>query len=81
MKDEEIRAMLGREAEKETAPAKVKVSFSRGDVVKIKEGPFENFEGTVEEIDYETGKITVLVDILGRTTPVQDLDYWQVERV
>ncbi|RMG38995.1 MAG: transcription termination/antitermination factor NusG [Planctomycetota bacterium] len=81
MKEEEIRAMLGREAEKETAPAKVKVSFSRGDMVKIKEGPFGGFEGTVEEIDYETGKITVLVDILGRTTPVQDLDYWQVERL
>jgi transcriptional antiterminator NusG len=60
-------------------PAKIKIMFTRGEAVKIKEGAFENFEGTIEAINEETGKIVVLIEIFGRPTPV-DLEYWQVEK-
>lgn len=60
-------------------PAKIKIQFARGEAVKIKEGAFENFEGTIESINEETGKIVVLIEIFGRPTPV-DLEYWQVEK-
>jgi transcriptional antiterminator NusG len=48
--------------------------------VKIKDGAFDGFEGTIDGIDDANGKITVLIEIFGRSTPV-DLEYWQVERV
>ena len=81
MQDTEIKKMLGREqSKKEEAPLKVKMEFQSGDHVKIKEGAFESFEGTIEAIDDASGKITVLIQIFGRPTPV-DLEYWQVERM
>ena len=49
-------------------------------MVKIKEGTFESFEGSIEEIDENSGKISVLIEIFGRSTPVE-LEYWQVESV
>ena len=48
-------------------------------MVKIRDGAFENFEGSIEEIDHERGKLKLLVSIFGRSTPVE-LEYWQVER-
>lgn len=81
MLPQEIERMLGREeGKKEEAPLKVKVDFQTGDQVKIKDGAFESFEGTIEAIDEANGKITVLIQIFGRPTPV-DLEYWQVERI
>jgi transcription termination/antitermination protein NusG len=81
MQDHEIQRMLGlQETKKEEAVLKVKMDFHPGDHVKIKEGPFESFEGSIEAIDEANGKITVLIQIFGRPTPV-DLEYWQVERV
>jgi transcriptional antiterminator NusG len=81
MQDHEIQRMLGHQKDhKDEAPLKVKVDFQSGDHVKIKEGSFESFEGTIESIDEANGKITVLLQIFGRPTPV-DLEYWQVERV
>jgi len=56
------------------------VEFAKGDMVKIKEGAFENFEGAVEEVLAEKGLIRVMVTIFGRPTPVE-LEYWQVEKV
>lgn len=77
----EIQRMLGSDVGKEQdAPLKVKVDFQTGDQVKIKDGAFESFMGTIEAIDDANGKITVLIQIFGRPTPV-DLEYWQVERV
>jgi transcriptional antiterminator NusG len=58
----------------------MKVEFNKGDAVKIKDGPFDGFEGTVEEVDTEKGMIHVIVTIFGRATPVP-LEYWQVEKV
>lgn len=81
MLDHEIHRMLGREqGKKEEAPLKVKVDFATGDHVKIKDGAFESFEGNIEAIDEANGKITVLIQIFGRPTPV-DLEYWQVEKI
>lgn len=80
MQQHEIDRMLGRRDEEEAEPAKIKIEFSPGDTVKIKEGTFESFEGNIEAIDEDSGKITVLIEIFGRSTPVE-LEYWQVERV
>lgn len=79
MREEEIQRMLGVEQSRKEEPAKVKVDFEVGDMVKIKDGPFDTFQGTIHAIDEANGKITVLIEIFGRSTPV-DLEYWQVER-
>lgn len=81
MKDEEIQRMLGLEtAKEEVVQPKVKIDFAPGDRVKIKEGSFESFEGTVDTVDEVSGRVNVLVEIFGRSTPVE-LGYWQVEAV
>jgi len=59
---------------------KPKVQFEPGETVKINDGPFLNFNGVIEEIDPERGKLKVSVAIFGRTAPVE-LEYWQVERI
>ena len=71
MQDHEIRQMLGKEEEKEVEQPRIKIEFATGDVVKIKEGTFESFEGTIEAIDQHTGKVTVLIEIFGRSTPTE----------
>jgi transcriptional antiterminator NusG len=58
---------------------KPKVKFSLGEAVMVVDGPFSNFNGTVEEINQEKGKVKVLVSIFGRPTPVE-LDFVQVEK-
>ena len=68
------------EAEKPEVGAQVKVEFSKSDAVKIKEGPFENFEGTVDEIFPDKGVVRVIVTIFGRATPLE-LEYWQLEKM
>lgn len=80
MQDHEINAMIGREEDKGTEPARIKIEFNPGDTVKIKDGSFESFEGSIESIDEANGKITVLVEIFGRSVPTE-LEYWQVEKV
>ena len=55
----------------------VKMEFEPGDNVTIKEGPFENYEGTVDDIIPEKGLVRVLVTIFGRQAPVE-LEYWQI---
>ncbi|NIA16866.1 MAG: transcription termination/antitermination factor NusG [Planctomycetes bacterium] len=81
MRDTDVAKMLN-EAQKPGAEAKanIKVEFDKGDVVKIREGAFENFEGTVDSIDVERGIVSVIVTIFGRSTPL-DIEYWQIEKV
>ncbi len=63
------------------APAKrFKTKFSTGEAVKITDGPFSDFLGTIDEIDEEKGKVKVLVSIFGRETPVE-LDFLQITKV
>jgi transcription termination/antitermination protein NusG len=81
MTDVEVNQMLNQEEEKTTAETpKVRIDVERGDRVKIKDGPFENFEGTVEEVIEGRGLVKVMLIIFNRPTPV-DLEYWQVERI
>jgi len=77
MKPQEVEKLLG-EAERaaEEAPT-LKVDYAPGDQVKVKQGPFENYEGVVDKVDLEKGVVSVIVTIFGRPTPVE-LEYWQV---
>ena len=76
--DVEVEAIKAQITEAEEGD-KPKVNFEVGEVVKINDGPFQNYDGAVEEIDAEAGKLKVTIDIFGRSTPVE-LEYWQVEK-
>ena len=80
MTEAEVNQMLGQQTAKAEKPPKVRIDVERGDRVKIKDGPFENFEGTVEEVIEARGLVKVMLIIFNRPTPV-DLEYWQVERI
>jgi len=81
MTETEVNQMLHQEEEKTTAETpRVRIPVERGDRVKIRDGPFENFEGTVEEVIEGRGLVKVMLIIFNRPTPV-DLEYWQVERI
>ncbi len=80
MTGEEVNKMLNLETTKAEEPARVRINVERGDRVKIKDGPFENFEGSVEEVIEARGLVKVMLIIFNRPTPV-DLEYWQVERI
>jgi transcription termination/antitermination protein NusG len=58
---------------------KPKVIFEKGDAVRVVDGPFANFNGTIDEVESEKGKLRVLVSIFGRATPVE-MDFVQVEK-
>ena len=75
LRDEEADSILRRM--EEDAP-KVKVSFRIGDAVRIVDGPFTDFMGTVDDLNLERGKVRLLVSFFGRETPVE-LDFLQVE--
>ena len=79
MRDTDVAKML-LEAEKPEEAPSIKVEFEKGDMIKVREGAFENFEGTVDSIDTERGIVKVIVTIFGRPTPL-DIEYWQIEKV
>jgi transcriptional antiterminator NusG len=76
--DKEV-ARLTSQISEGTLKPKPKVQFEEGDPVRVTDGPFSNFNGTVEEVKPEKGKVRVLVSIFGRATPVE-LDFMQVEK-
>lgn len=76
---EEVDSILKRTEETQVKPSP-KTVFEKGEQVKVTEGPFLNFNGTIDEIHPEKGKIKVSVSIFGRATPVE-LEYWQVEKI
>jgi transcriptional antiterminator NusG len=81
MSEEDVRKILKiSQPQEEGEETVMKVEFAKGDAVKIKDGPFDGFEGNVEDVDPEKGRIQVIVTIFGRATPVE-LEYWQVEKV
>ena len=77
--DEEIKNILKKAEETHTKPAP-KIVFAKDEQVRVVDGPFVNFNGTIEEVRPEKGKLKVAVSIFGRATPVE-LEYWQVEKV
>ena len=76
MRKKEVEGMLAQMKEREDTLTP-KISFEVGDKVKVSDGPFQNQQGIVEEVDPERGKLRVSVSIFGRDTPVE-LEYWQV---
>ena len=79
LQEDEIRSIL-KQVTKETEKPKAKVSFSKGQSVRVIDGPFTEFIGTVSEINLDRNKVTVLVSFFGRETPVV-LDFLQVEKI
>jgi transcriptional antiterminator NusG len=78
MRDAEVQAILGRVAEGEDAPRQL-IHFEVGEKVKVNDGPFEDFDGMIEEVDDDNQRLKVSVVIFGRETPVE-LEYTQVTK-
>ncbi|NQU19878.1 MAG: transcription termination/antitermination factor NusG [Candidatus Nealsonbacteria bacterium] len=76
----EVSRIVSKQEEKSEKAPKLKIGFRPGDQAKIIEGNFESFEGEVEAIDETNGRVTVMINIFGRSTPVE-LEYWQIESV
>jgi transcriptional antiterminator NusG len=76
--DKEVAKILSQMEEGVERP-RPKVLFEVGEMVRVKEGPFADFNGNVEEVNYEKSKVRVSVAIFGRSTPVE-LDFSQVEK-
>jgi len=66
-----------KEAKEKPTP---KVVFDKGESVRVNDGPFTNFNGTIEEANLAKGKVKVMISIFGRATPVE-LETWQVEKI
>ena len=78
LSEDEVNSIVYQMEEKKEAVAP-KVMFEPGETVKVTDGPFMNFNGMIEEVDPERGKLKISVSIFGRSAPVE-LEYWQVER-
>jgi transcriptional antiterminator NusG len=78
MRDAEVQGILGRVQEGEEAP-KLLINFEVGEKVKVNEGPFEDFDGMVEQVDDDNQRLKVTVSIFGRETPVE-LEFTQVTK-
>ena len=74
----EVDAIL-RQVQEGVEKPRPKVLFEMGEAVRVKEGPFTDFHGNVEDVNYEKSKLRVSVTIFGRSTPVE-LDFSQVEK-
>ncbi|MCL0029541.1 transcription termination/antitermination protein NusG [Dehalococcoidia bacterium] len=77
LEEEEVEKILNR---MKTAVPKIRIGFSRGENVRIMEGPFAEFIGTVDEINLEKGKVRLMVSFFGRETPLE-LDLSQVQAI
>jgi transcriptional antiterminator NusG len=78
LRGDEIKRILGRINESEDKE-KIDVQFEKGDLVKVINGPFMNFNGTINDINLERMKVKVMVSIFGRKTPIE-LDFTQIEK-
>ena len=79
LSDDEVNEILRQTEERKDKPAP-RVTFSKGEGVRVIEGPFTNFNGAIEEVNTQRGKLKVMVSIFSRQTPVE-LEFWQVERL
>jgi transcriptional antiterminator NusG len=80
LKDDEARAITKKGDTKGERTVRTRQSFSPGEQVKIIDGPFESFTGTIEEVNQEKNKLKVMVGIFGRNAPVE-VDLLQVEKI
>ena len=76
LEDKQVEEIL---KQVESGPMRIKIGLQRGETVRITEGPFADFIGSVNDVDENKGKVRVLVSFFGRETPVE-LDFLQVER-
>jgi transcriptional antiterminator NusG len=79
LKEDEIETILKQAKDAREKPTP-KVIFDKGENVRVNDGPFTNFNGTIEEVNLAKGKLKVMISIFGRATPVE-LETWQVEKV
>ena len=79
LQEHEVKSIL-KQVTQETEKPKTKVSFAKGQSVRVIDGPFTEFIGTVNDINQDRNKVTVLVSFFGRETPVV-LDFLQVEKI
>jgi transcriptional antiterminator NusG len=77
--DKEAMAILNRVEEGVNKP-RPKILFEAGEVIRVNDGPFKDFNGTIEEVNYEKNRLRISVLIFGRSTPVE-LDFNQVEKI
>ena len=74
------QAKMLEEAERPQDAPSLKTEYKKGDRIKVTEGPFVNFEGDVDEILPDSGRVRIIATIFGRPTPVE-LEYWQIEKM
>ena len=79
LSEEEVSQILRQTEEKKERPTP-RVMFEKGEGVRVIEGPFTNFSGTIEEVNLNRGKLKAMVSIFGRATPLE-LEFWQVEKL
>jgi len=79
LSEDEVSEILRQTEERKEKPTP-RVTFQKGEGVRVIEGPFMNFSGVIEEVNANRGKLKVMVSIFGRQTPVE-LEFWQVERL
>lgn len=80
MEPEDVERFVNRPLvdDEDDAPIKTAIPFKVGDRIRVKEGNFENQEGEVDVVDEANGRVTVIINIFGRSVPME-LDHWQVE--
>jgi transcription termination/antitermination protein NusG len=81
MKPHDVEKMLAVVEKSAEAPTLAGMAgLKKGDQVKVKEGPFENYEGEIDEVMMDKGQVRVIISIFGRATPIE-LEYWQIEKM
>ncbi|MFM8744190.1 MAG: transcription termination/antitermination protein NusG, partial [Cytophagales bacterium] len=80
LRQSEVNRILGKVDEIDQFEVKLETPFIKGESVKVMDGPFSGFTGTIEEIFEDKKKLNVMVKIFGRNTPVE-LNYMQVEKI
>ncbi len=79
LRESEVNRILGKVDELEDEPQEVEIPYVVGESVKVTDGPFSGFSGTIEKIDEEKKKVTVMVKVFGRNTGL-DLSFTQIEK-
>lgn len=79
MKESEVQAIRNRQNESHEKPAP-KVAFVKGEVIRVATGPFKDFNGTIDQIDYDKGKLRLMVTVFGRETSLE-IAFSEVEKM